>query len=135
MIKFKEAPDVHQIVREIVEGLGWDHIPPDQVVCYRSNGTKSDCVHARCWSLPRIWQSALQVKPHYIVEVISEKYDEMNDAEKRKLLIHELLHIPKSFAGGLRPHTGYINKRIVDGLYEELKSNTQKKDDLGIRFF
>lgn len=134
-IKFKEAPDVHLIIREIVEGLGFDYINPDQVICFRSQGTKSDYVHARCWSLPRIWQQALTVKPHYVIEVISEKYDSLNDADKRKLLIHELLHIPKSFKGGLRPHTGYVTASIVNKYFSELEHNQEKKKDFGINFF
>ncbi len=134
-IKFREAPDVHLLIREIVNGLGFDYINPELVVCFRSVGTRSSAVHARCWSLPRIWQQALQVKPHYVIEVISEKYDSLNDNDKRKLLIHELLHIPKSFKGGLRPHSGYVTSSIVNKYFNELEKNQDKKKDFGIRFF
>ncbi len=126
---------MHLIVREIIEGLGFDYINPDQVICFRSEGTKSDAVHARCWSLPRIWQQALQVKPHYTLEVISEKFDSLSMADKKKLLIHELLHIPKSFKGGLRPHKGYISQKIVNELYRKLEMNQEKSKEFGIRFF
>jgi predicted metallopeptidase len=135
LLKFKEAPDVHLLLREIVEGLEFNYINPELVICYRSEGTKSDQVHARCWSLPRIWQKALEVKPHYVIEVISEKYDGLSLEDKKKLLIHELLHIPKSFKGGLRPHKGYVNSRIVNKLFKQLEDNQVKRKDFGIRFF
>ncbi len=111
-------------MREIIEGLNFNYINPDQVICFRSYGTKSPHVHARCWSLPRIWQKALGVKPHYVIEVISEKYDSLTLEQKKKLLIHELLHIPKSFRGGLRPHKGYISSRIVEELYRKLENKS-----------
>lgn len=129
------APDVHSVVREIIEGLNFDYMNPDQIICFRSKGTKSDAVHARCWSLPKIWQQALDVKPHYVIEVISEKYDSLTVEERKKLLIHELLHIPRTFRGGLRPHTGYINAKIVNGLYNELEKGKDRKDEFGIRFY
>ncbi len=52
----------------------------------------------------------------YIIEVIGEKYDRLDMVGKVKIIIHELLHIPKRFSGGLRPHGKYVNNRIVNKL-------------------
>jgi predicted metallopeptidase len=35
-------------------------------------------------------------------------------------LIHELLHIPKGFSGGFRPHKGYVDRVTVEHLYRIL---------------
>jgi len=123
MIKFIQSPEIHSRVRDIIDTLGLSYIKPDNIVCFKSNGSKSATVHARCWNLPKIWQLALDKKPHYIIEVLSEQYDMLSEEEKTKLLIHELLHIPKSFAGGTRPHKGYITPSIVNRLYQEFVKN------------
>jgi len=44
------------------------------------------------------------------------------DEEKDKTLIHELLHIPKKFKGGFRPHKGYITRRKIEQLYIKLQN-------------
>jgi predicted metallopeptidase len=77
--------------------------------------------------LGRIWQEALLRPPAYVIEVISERYDKLGEEEKEKTLIHELLHIPKGFSGGFRPHKGYIDRRRIDELHEVL---TQKRSSI-----
>lgn len=121
MIKFIPDDEVKNRIERVVNSLGWSYIKTDRIFCLKSNGTKSTCVHARCWSLPRIWQEVLNINSKYIIEVIAEKYNELSEESKDKLIIHELLHIPKSFSGALRPHKGYVNASIVNKLYNEMK--------------
>ena len=123
MIKFFEDKEVKARVERIVKGLKMDHIDINRVICFKSRGSKSKYVHARCWSLPKVWQKALNLKPYYIIEVIGEHYDKLSDEEKDKLLIHELLHIPKTFSGALRPHKGYISNSIIENLYKRLNGS------------
>jgi predicted metallopeptidase len=47
----------------------------------------------------------------------------MSGVEKEKTLIHELLHIPGGFSGGFRPHKGYVERKIVEQLYEKLQQS------------
>ena len=119
-LKYEEAPDVKRLVDEIVDGLKLFHVLPQFVYCYRSKGSKSRRTVARIHGLSRIWQEALVRPPAYIIEVISERYDRLSEEEKEKTLIHELLHIPKGFSGGFRPHKGYIDGKRVDKLHKEL---------------
>jgi len=119
-IKYAEAPDVKILADQIMDCLGLFHIVPQFVHCYRSKGSKSKRIIARIHGLGKIWQEALRRPPAYVIEVISERYDKLSDEEKEKTLIHELLHIPKGFAGGFRPHRGYINKKQVENLYRQL---------------
>jgi predicted metallopeptidase len=120
-IKYLMAPDIQNIVYEIIERLHLIHILPESVHCVRSQGSRSRRIIARIHGLGKIWQTTLSMTPSYIIEVISEHYDPLSQDAKEKVLIHELLHIPKGFSGGFRPHKGYINRRIVDKLHEQFQ--------------
>lgn len=115
------APDLQKEVALIIAALDFSHIKSQQVIVFRSYGSQSRA-RARIWGFPRIWQIALKKKPHYCLEVISEKFDSLPLKEKQKILIHELLHIPKTFSGSLLPHRGRgrgISPRIVDKFYRK----------------
>jgi predicted metallopeptidase len=68
--------------------------------------------------------------PAYTIEVISEIFDKMSAEEKDKTLIHELMHIPGGFGGGFRPHKGYVERKMVDAVYEKLKKKRAGKKTL-----
>lgn len=118
---YLEAPDIKKLADEIIECLGFYHIVPQFVFCFRSKGSSSERTIARIHGLGKIWQEALSLPSSYVIEVISERYDRLCEADKEKTIIHELLHIPKGFAGGFRPHKGYIDSKIVDTLYGTLQ--------------
>lgn len=119
-MKYSEAPDVQGQVAEIVQYLELTHILPQFVYCYRSNGSKSKRIIARIYGLAKIWQLTLGLSPTYIIEVISERFDKLSEKEKEKTVIHELLHIPKGFSGGFRPHKGFVEEKTVENLYQML---------------
>ena len=119
-LKYTEAPDVKTLAGEIMDYLDFFHIVPQFVYCYRSKGSKSKRTIARIHGLGRLWQDALRKPPSYVIEVISERYDKLSDSDKEKTLIHELLHIPKGFSGGFRPHKGYVDKKRVERLHQVL---------------
>ena len=130
-IRYVEASDVKKLVDEIAEKLDFFHIVPQFVYCYRSYGSKSKRVIARIHGLGKIWQEALRKPPTYVIEVISERYDKLSEKNKEKTLIHELLHIPKGFSGGFRPHRGYIDKEQIEKLHRLLlKRRTMKFNSL-----
>jgi predicted metallopeptidase len=54
--------------------------------------------------------------------MIARNHRRLYRAEKEKVLIHELLHIPKGFSGGFKPHKGNINKKTIDNLHKTLTS-------------
>jgi len=128
-LKYVEAPDVKRLVNEVVDSLDLFHVVPQFVYCYRSKGSKSERTVARIHGLGKIWQEALLKPPAYVIEVISERYDRLSEEEKEKTIIHELLHIPKGFSGGFRPHKGYINKKRVEKLHRILAENRSLIDD------
>jgi predicted metallopeptidase len=107
---YEVAPDVQAMLEDIVRLLPDDfaHVDTRRVVCYRSRGSTAR-IYARIWSLPGIWQAALGVEAHYVIEVV-ERFDREATAEKEKTILHELLHIPKTFSGALVPHNCFGRK-------------------------
>jgi predicted metallopeptidase len=121
-IAYRPAEDVRQDVADLIASLSLGYIESSRVICYRSTGSKSRRIVARCYSLSKIWQDALKIPSYYIIEVISEHYDRLPQEEKIKILIHELMHIPKCFGGGLRPHSGCVTRRAVEENYRRYLS-------------
>lgn len=119
MIQYELAEDIAGSVRDIIHKLRMNHIHQSRLICVRSKGSGSKRIIARCHSLPRIMQLALNQKPHYIVEIISERFDKLSKEEQTKILIHELMHIPHAFGGGFRAHRPYVTRRKVEGMYKQ----------------
>lgn len=118
-VKYRLADDVQKKIFDMIDKLELSHIDKSRVICFRSAGSSSKRVSARVHGLSRIWQMALGKPAHYIIEVIGESFDSLSELEQERVLIHELLHIPKSFRGGFRPHKGWVSKRRVDELHRK----------------
>lgn len=122
-MEFILAPEINTEISRIVVALGLSFIKSEKIVTFRSYGSKSRAV-ARIWSLPRIWQIALNAEAHYCIEVISERFDKLSERDREKVLIHELLHVPKNFSGALLPHkqrSKRINPKTVDMWHKLLR--------------
>ncbi len=120
-----KAPDITSQLRLIVKKLNLDYIDCRRIICFRSHGSVSRA-RARIWSFPRIWQQALSLPSYYIIEVLSQHFDKMSPDDRQRVLIHELLHIPKNFSGSLVPHRSRyarIDSRRVEGLFKMLKQS------------
>lgn len=124
-MKLLYAPDLSRRVRFLVQKLELDYIKAGNVVCFRSEGATSRA-RARIWSLPKIWQMGLKVEAHYCLEVLSQYFDRMSPDDQERVLIHELLHIPKNFSGALVPHRSGHRKTFrhyhdeVEAMYKSL---------------
>jgi predicted metallopeptidase len=127
-IKYEEASDVKRLADEIAQTLDFFNVVPQFVFCVRSTGSKSKRTIARIHGLGKIWQEVLNLPSAYVIEVISERYDKLCETEKQKTIIHELLHIPKGFSGGFRPHRGYVDRKIVERLHKKLQEQRKSKD-------
>jgi predicted metallopeptidase len=129
-VKYEEAPDVKRLADEIAQALDFFHVVPQFVFCVRSKGSESKRTIARIHGLTRIWQEVLNLPSAYVIEVISERYDRLRETDKEKTVIHELLHIPKGFSGGFRPHRGYIDRETVEFLHKKLKEQRKAKGEI-----
>ncbi len=124
-LEWEKAQDVENIIRELLEVLEFPHIDSRRIFSFRTQGSKSRA-YARIWSMPKIFQEALNIEPAYVIEVLSKYFDKLNDDEKKRVLIHELLHIPKNFSGALLSHRGrnrHLDKN-ANTLFKEYKSKT-----------
>ena len=124
-LQYFEAPDVKLLADEVIGRLEFFHVVPQSVYCYRSTGSKSRRIIARIHGFGKIWQRALGLPPAYIIEVLSERYDKLSQEDKEKTVIHELMHIPRGFKGGFRPHKGYVSREQVEKMYKEYKKRKQ----------
>lgn len=122
---WQEALDVRKDLIHICDILSMSHIDMERIFCYRTEGSKARA-YARTWAFPKIFQRALAVQPAYVIEVLSKYYDRLSDDEKKKVLIHELLHIPKNFSGALLPHHTKDRHlgRTAHQLFKEYKKKT-----------
>ncbi|MBR9678569.1 MAG: metallopeptidase [Nanoarchaeota archaeon] len=119
VIKYEKNWEVQSLINQIVETLNLKHVREGRVVGVRSTGSKSRRILARCWAMSKIFQTAFGQPPAYVIEVIGRRWDKLSTENKEKLVIHELLHIPKCFGGGLRPHKGCVTSLAVNKIHEE----------------
>ena len=110
-MKYEPAPDIQKIAEEMSKML-FPHIILERVKCFRSYGSSSRSTIARCHAMGKLMQKATGIKAHYALEFISERFEKLSSEEKIKTIIHELMHIPKSFGGGFKHHDWVCDKNI-----------------------
>lgn len=117
-----KAPEIKEDLDHILKTIDLPYVRLDNITCYRTTGSTSRS-YARIWSFPKIFQDALDLQPHYVIEVLSKYYDKLDHDEQMKVLIHELLHIPKNFSGALLPHNTRSRHlgRTANTLFKEYK--------------
>jgi predicted metallopeptidase len=123
-VKYYLAEDIFDLTIRIIRKLELNHIDIERLQCIRSIGSKSKLTVARIHAIGRVWEIAFGIKPRYVIEVISERYDFFSQEEKERVLIHELLHIPNHFSGGFSPHKGRINRWTVERLHSKYKQHS-----------
>lgn len=121
-IKYELAEDIIARLYDIAKKIGMEHVKFSGVYAVRSRGSASRGTLARCHALGKIWQKCLNINAVYIIEIINERFEKMSREEQDKTLIHELMHIPKSFGGGFKHHN-IVNRRNVEKLYKIYREN------------
>lgn len=127
-MKYIYAPDLQQIAEEI-SALLFPHVKLGKVRCFRSYGTSSRGTVARCHTIGKLLQKAMQVDAFYALEFLSERFDKLDKEEQIKVIIHELMHIPHTFGGGFRHHDHVCDKNIEKS-YRAYKIK-KKNDEVG----
>jgi|SRR3989338_4643230 len=121
-MKYEFAGDLQAKMEEIINFLGMEHIDISRVKCFRSRGSSTKRTIARCHTIGKLMQKAIGVNAYYAIEFL-ERFDKMPLGEQEKVIIHELLHIPKTFGGGFRQHDFVCeeNIKMMHERYSNLK--------------
>ena len=123
-MKYELAKDVSKQVKILVNSLSLNYIKTKNIHCIRSFDAKTRA-YARIWGMAKLFSEVAGLEPHYIIEVVSNRYDKLTEREKMKTLIHEFLHIPKTFSGALLSHRGK-GRRINDAEIEKIIKNLRR---------
>jgi predicted metallopeptidase len=129
-MKYEYAEDLQKTAEEISKML-FPHVDLSNIKCYRSVGTSSRGTIARCHALNKIMQKAIGIKAIYVLEFLVERFEKLSEEDKLKVIIHELMHIPKTFGGGF-VHHDVVTERNVNHCYAEYK---KRKDGEKRNFF
>lgn len=121
-VEWIKAPDIEKRIKKLVIDLQIDWIKRTNIHSFRSFNSKTRA-SARIWGLSRIWQQALKEKPSYIIEVISEKFDNLSQKKQDTVLLHELAHIPKTFSGSLVPHFKRGKRKFSNRVKDLIQKN------------
>ena len=116
---WEKAPDIKKRIKVLIQELDLVWILKSRTYCFRSYNSRSRA-YARIWGLTKVWQQALNNKPAYIIEVISEKFDNLDEKRQDEILLHEIAHIPKNFSGSLLPHIRKRGKRNFNDRVRQL---------------
>lgn len=115
-MRYSKAADIKKKVNLLIKELDFKHIKAKNIHCIRSFDVKTRA-YARIWGMAKLFTEVVGIEPNYIIEVNSRMFDKLSEREQMKTLIHELMHIPKTFSGALLSHRGKyhrINDREVE---------------------
>ena len=136
MLKYEKAQDLNETVADIISTLDMKHLDPDRILCMRSTGSKSKRIVARIHALQRIVAEAVESRIVYVIEFISENFDKLSREDQLKTVIHEMLHVPRTFGGGLLGHKRYVRSTRVNKFYNnyvKFKNHPQIKLELAVQ--
>lgn len=124
-MEYEFAADLQVRAEKISRAL-FPHVKLERIKCLRSFGSSSRGTIARCHALGKLLQQAMGTKAFYALEFISERFDKLSYDEQQKVIIHELMHIPKTFGGGFKHHD-WVTDKNVNLHYQEYKK--REKDE------
>jgi Predicted metallopeptidase len=120
-MRYSLAPEIKEKIILLIKRLEMDYIDEKRIYCIRSFDAKTRAI-ARIWGMSRLFSEVCGIKPCYIIEVNAKRFDKLSERDKLKTLIHELLHIPKTFSGALLSHKGRyhrINDREIEKIIQK----------------
>ncbi|PIV09033.1 metallopeptidase [Candidatus Roizmanbacteria bacterium CG02_land_8_20_14_3_00_36_15] len=124
-MKYSPAPEIKKTLLQLINQLELKHIKKNNIHCIRSFDAKTRAV-ARIWGMAKLFKEVVGIEPHYIIEVNAKRFDKLPEREKIKTLIHELMHIPKTFSGALLSHRGkgrQINDQQIERILKDYLTN------------
>jgi len=117
-MKYEVAPEIKKQICVLAKKLNLNYLNVNNIHCIRSYDAKTRA-YARIWGMAKLFKEVAGLEPHYIIEVNAKKFDKLPEREKIKTLVHELMHIPKTFSGALLSHRSRYH-RINDHEVEKI---------------
>mgnify|MGYP001588883721 CR=1 FL=1 len=123
-MKYTFSLELQELTSEIAKTL-FPHVDMTRVKCFVSSGSSTRRTIARCHTIGKLMQKTIGVSAHYGIEFIDKTFNKLPEDEKIKVIIHELMHIPKTFGGGFRQHDFVCEKNVKEmyKTYVNLKTN------------
>ena len=118
-VKYKRDRRLEEAIRMLVEAMGLDYIDTSRVYAAWSTGSRTRA-YARIWGLPSPFTRLGLCEPMYVIELVSENFAGLSCREMVHVLVHEILHIPRSFSGGLRSHGEWSHWRSIRSIVARL---------------
>jgi len=125
-VKYEFAPDIQLKAEKISRSL-FPHVRIHRISCLRSYGSSTKYTIARCHALGKLMQKAMGTQAFYALEFLSERFDKLDEEEQDKVIIHELMHIPKTFGGGFKHHDFVTDKNVNKHYIEYKKRENEEK--------
>lgn len=125
-MKYEFAPDLQEIAEDISKTL-FPYIKIENVKCLRSYGTSSKRTIARCHALGKLMQKAMGLKAFYALEFLHERFSKLSYEDQIKTIIHELMHIPKTFGGGFKHHD-VVTEKNVNLMYKTYLAKKEERE-------
>ncbi|MBS3163617.1 hypothetical protein J4427_02915 [Candidatus Woesearchaeota archaeon] len=98
MVTYTEAPDLRERAIKIAARVGMDHIDFDRLFFYRY--TCDTRTIAKITGFFKTLQLAYpHIRPFYVITFNEKNFNRENEEEQNQTILHELLHIPKTFSG------------------------------------
>lgn len=102
-IRYIRSQRLEAVVARMAELLGLSHVRADRVFCSVSFNARTRA-YARIWGTPGPFVKLGVCEPAYVIELVYENLEGAGCDRLLAVLLHELLHIPRGFTGGLRRH-------------------------------
>jgi predicted metallopeptidase len=118
--------NINDILEEIRGLPELSYLDKEKISFIVSRGSTSNA-YAKIYGLHREIQVGFGIPPIYVIEFLCEKVSSLNTDEAFIVLIHELLHIPPKFSGGLRPHGKHVNNFIARKLSMKIAHEVKAK--------
>ncbi|HID41125.1 MAG TPA: metallopeptidase [Pyrodictium sp.] len=125
-VKYRRDQRLEEAIHLLIEALGLDYIDEGRVYAAWSTGSTTRA-YARIWGLPSPFARLGLCRPMYVIELVSENFQELSCREQISVLVHELLHIPRSFSGGLRSHGEWSRWHNIRGLLARIPRDVAER--------
>ena len=123
---FTRSRSLEEALQILIRELGLGYIDGARVYGAVSRGSRSTA-YARIWGLPSPFVRLGICRASYVIELVYENARSLGCEELLAVLVHELLHIPRSFSGGLRGHGEWSRWSRIRSLVRALPVEAREK--------